>query len=139
MFLIATPGSKYGPCPQCEHPTCDRQRQIAVSACYLCCQVVGYRVPFCCDLDGRPVHLECARQETQSTAHDARPMVFNKTEAAELLRISEATLNDLIYHNQISRTKIGARVVFTSDQLRSFLRRCEIRCSAEEQRIHRIK
>lgn len=141
MFVIATPGKPYGPCLSCAHEACLRQTEIAASSCYLCGQVIGYRIAFCCDLDGRPVHLDCATHEYRRQADAAgiersslvtvRPICFNKQEAAELLRIGIGTINDLISSDEISRTKIGTRVVFTPEQLTSFLKRCEIRCSVD--------
>lgn len=142
MFVIATPGSKYGPCQKCAHAACLRQVEIATSICYLCSQMIGYRTAFCCDADSRTVHLACANAEVQRQCDLAgiaqvravttnRPLVFNKQEAAEILRIGVSTINEMIANDQISRVKIGTRILFTPEQLLSFLKRREVLCRSE--------
>ena len=50
-------------------------------------------------------------------------LLITRKEAAELLSISVDTLDHLRLTNRIRSVKIGARVYFTPDELRSFTKK----------------
>jgi excisionase family DNA binding protein len=55
-----------------------------------------------------------------------RPMFYSKPEAAKYLKISAITLDRHRRRGAISYRKIGARVIFTQNDLDEFLDRCTV-------------
>lgn len=54
-------------------------------------------------------------------------LLITRKEAAELLSISVDTLDHLRHANRIRSVKIGARVYFSPDELRSFTKKEDYR------------
>ena len=53
------------------------------------------------------------------------PLLFNREEAAALLRISVQSLDLYVKSNQIAPTHFGKRVLFTESSLNRFIKRMQ--------------
>lgn len=122
-MVVTEPGKPHGPCREtCTHVSCQRARDFARSCCHLCGQVIGFNQAFGFDGDQRAVHATCLVTDSGTTVHSS-PLVYTRSEALQLLQISESTLSDLLSRRLIEHVRIGTRVLFTPQQLHDFLTR----------------
>lgn len=148
LSIITNPGEKYGPCDSCHHDECMELREIAITTCHLCSQAVGFKRPYCYDADRRPVHFSCFASEVDKQAVllgvrteeipapcAPAPFTFDKATAAKLLNISESTINELMAAGELSRVKIGTRVVFTPAMLTDLIKRKSIEARPRPKRL----
>lgn len=134
LTILTRPGEKHGPCEQCRHDQCAEQRELASTVCHCCQDLIGFHRAFCFDADRRPVHFAClsieierhARLlgiEAESVTTPTAPLLYDKPAAAKLLNISESTISELMNAGELSRVKIGVRVLFTPKMLTDLITR----------------
>lgn len=134
LLILTRPGEKHGPCQQCQHHECAEQRELAASACHCCQDLIGFHRAYCFDADGRPVHYACLALEierhaqllgikTETVMTPTAPLLYDKPTAAQLLNISESTISELMNAGELSRVKIGVRVLFTPKMLTDLITR----------------
>ena len=73
---VDKPGTTFGPCMECKHAKCQRDRLKVLLKCPLCEKPIGYGVEYLLNVeDSAPVHLSCVEEQ----------------EARELAKLREAT------------------------------------------------
>ncbi len=134
LSILTAPGEKHGPCEHCRHDECADQRELASTVCHCCQDLIGFNRAFCFDADRRPVHFAClsieierhARLlgiEAQTVTTPTAPLLYDKPTAAQMLNISESTISELMNAGELSRVKIGVRVLFTPKMLADLITR----------------
>lgn len=134
LLILTRPGEKHGPCDQCRHDECIEQRELASTVCHCCQDLIGFHRAFCFDADRRPVHFACLGSEIERHARllgieaetvttPTAPLLYDKPAAAKLLNISETSINELMSAGELSRVKIGVRVLFTPQMLTDLINR----------------
>ena len=134
LLILTRPGEKHGPCQHCQHRECAEQRELVATVCHCCQDVIGFHRAYCFDVDGRPVHFACLQSEIERHAQllgiaaetvttPAAPLLYDKPTAAQLLNISESTIHELMNAGELSRVKIGVRVLFTPKMLTDLITR----------------
>ena len=61
--FLNKPGTKYGPCPACNHKDCIAIRKTANSICRICGKKIGYEVFYYQTSDGELVHATCLEEK----------------------------------------------------------------------------
>jgi hypothetical protein len=66
---VDKPGTTFGPCMECKHAKCQRDRLKVLLKCPLCSQPIGFNTEYLLDMEtSAPVHLACVEEQEAAVA-----------------------------------------------------------------------